>query len=190
MDKKGHFEVRRFPDDQVVHCPSCESSTVRTRLEDSSFVYGKGEKAVELAVQIPVHSCSTCDLEFTDSVAEEIRHRTICRHQKIMTPKEVISIREAYGLSRSNFAELTRLGEASLTRWENGTLLQNKAYDSFLYLLRFPENLERLKKLNLGESVSGIQAQTQQLQARFRLLRPDDKHEAAAAEFELRPTGS
>ena len=48
-------------------------------------------------------------------------------------------------MSRAVFSRLTRIGEASLGRWENGLLIQNLAYDHLLYLLTFPENLERLK---------------------------------------------
>ena len=48
-------------------------------------------------------------------------------------------------MTRAAFAEMTRLGEASLARWEKGLLIQNPANDQLLYLLRFPENVERLR---------------------------------------------
>jgi len=129
-----------------LQCPACESVDIDTSMEDQSLIYGEGKDAVELPVRIPIHRCRKCALEFTDSLAEEIRHEAICRHQDVMTPREVESIRRAYGLSRSDFAQITRIGEASLGRWETGNLIQNKAYDSFMYLLRFAENLDRLRQ--------------------------------------------
>jgi len=62
-----------------------------------------------------------------------------------MVPAEVLDLRSSYGLTRAEFAEATRIGEASLARWETGQLIQNPANDNFLYLLRFRENWERLK---------------------------------------------
>jgi DNA-binding transcriptional regulator YiaG len=62
-----------------------------------------------------------------------------------MTPREVEGIRTRLGMTRAAFAELTRLGEASLARWEKGLLIQNPGNDQLLYLLQFPENVKRLR---------------------------------------------
>jgi DNA-binding transcriptional regulator YiaG len=62
-----------------------------------------------------------------------------------MTPREVEAVRAGLGMTRAAFADLTRLGEASLARWEKGRLIQNPANDQLLYLLRFSENVERLR---------------------------------------------
>jgi len=62
-----------------------------------------------------------------------------------MTPAEIVALRNKYRLTRAQFAEKTRIGEASLARWETGELIQNPANDGYMYLLSFPENLERLE---------------------------------------------
>jgi DNA-binding transcriptional regulator YiaG len=62
-----------------------------------------------------------------------------------MTPREVEAVRTRLRMTRAAFADLTRLGEASLARWEKGLLIQNPANDQLLYLLLFPENVERLR---------------------------------------------
>src|ERR1051326_2679799 len=49
------------------------------------------------------------------------------------------------------FARLTRLAEDSIRDWENGTVIQNAAYDRFLYLLTFPENVARLRFHSITE---------------------------------------
>src|SRR5207245_1327293 len=77
--------------------------------------------------------------------AEDLRHETVCRHLKVMTPKEVSAVRKKYGLNREEFAAVTRIGDASLARWESGQVIQNPANDNFLYLLTFDDSLERLR---------------------------------------------
>ena len=61
------------------------------------------------------------------------------------TPTEIRTIRERHGLTQQAFASLTGLGLATVWRWEKGMYTQNKSLDRFLYLLTFPENMERLK---------------------------------------------
>ena len=48
-------------------------------------------------------------------------------------------------MTRPQFAALTKLGEATIARWEAGNLIQNAANDKFLRLLVYPENVERLR---------------------------------------------
>ncbi len=128
-----------------VECPNCGSSNVTTRVSLDRFAYGNGPDAVQLEANIPFHRCADCAFEYTDSEAEDIRHEAVCRHLGVMAPTEVLSLRNSYGLTRAEFAVATRIGEASLGRWETGQGIQNPANDNFLYLLRFRENWERLK---------------------------------------------
>jgi DNA-binding transcriptional regulator YiaG len=93
-----------------------------------------------------MRKCADCGFEFTDGAAESSRHEAVCRYLSVLTPEEILRIRELNGLSRAEFAKLTRIGEASLHRWENGLLIQNPAMDSYLRLLAFPESLERLRR--------------------------------------------
>ena len=127
-------------------------------MELDEFEYGAGESAVVLTANVIVFACADCDFEFTGPSAEVARHEAVCRHLGVMTPAEIRDLRGRYGLSRLAFASITRLGAASIARWEAGSLLQNRAYDSLLYLLCFKDNLRRLRNRRTaagsGESVS------------------------------------
>ena len=127
-------------------------------MELDEFEYGAGESAVVLTANVIVFACADCDFEFTGPSAEVARHEAVCRHLGVMTPAEIRDLRGRYGLSRLAFASITRLGAASIARWEAGSLLQNRAYDSLLYLLCFEDNLRRLRNRRTaagsGESVS------------------------------------
>ena len=131
--------------DGEMTCAACGGGNLSRRMEMDEFEHGAGEGAVSLNANVVVLTCGDCDFEFTGPGAEVARHEAVCRHLGIMTPAEIRDLRGRYGLSRQSFASLTRLGAASIARWEAGSLLQNRAYDSLLYLLCFEDNLGRLR---------------------------------------------
>ena len=144
--------------DDEITCAACGGSNLSRRMEMDEFEYGAGEGAVSLSASVVVLTCNDCDFEFTGPSAEVARHEAVCRHLDIMTPAEIRDLRGRYGLSRQSFASITRLGAASIARWEAGSLLQSRAYDSLLYLLCFEDNLRRVRSRHTaaapGESVS------------------------------------
>lgn len=64
--------------------------------------------------------------------------------QSLLTPAEIAAIREKKGLSRAEFARITKLGVASLTLWESGKREPNVANDYYLRLLALDENFDRV----------------------------------------------
>ena len=120
---------------------------VNTFDHQEEFEYGSGKSAVTLQVQLPVRRCDACDFEFLDQDGERIKHEAVCHHLGVLTSTEIREIRKQYGKTRSSFAELTGLGEATLNRWENGVLIQNRANDRYLGLLAMPDIFDRLSHL-------------------------------------------
>jgi putative zinc finger/helix-turn-helix YgiT family protein len=129
---------------ELLECPNCGSKRVESRTVRDVFQYGEGPKAVQLEAAVPFRKCADCGFEFTDAEAEDLRHDAICQHLGLMTPSEIIALRKELGLTRAQFAERSRIGEASLARWETGQLIQNAANDNYMYLLKFAENWERV----------------------------------------------
>ena len=123
-------------------CVVCGSSNVETKQVDDSFEYG----SVFLNATITVHSCTECSFEFTGEGADSARHESVCHHLGLLTPTEVHNIRKDMSMSKAEFARQTGIGEASLSRWERGYLLQSAAMDNLLYLLSLPGNLEALRR--------------------------------------------
>ena len=132
-----------FSEENII-CAMCGSSDVKTRQIKDYFEYGSGNSKVFLNAIISVHSCVKYSFEFTDNKADELRHEAVCRHLGLLTPREICDIRK--NISKAEFSRQTGIGEASLSRWERGYLLQNAAMDNFLYLLGLPGNLEALRK--------------------------------------------
>lgn len=125
-------------------CASCGSEHVVTEKVYQTFPYGEGESRVMLSAVVPVHVCQECKEEFTDSEAARIRHEAVCRHLRVMTPREIVELRESLGYTQQQLADLTGIGIASIARWENGYNIQNSAHDKFLRLLKHEDNRRRL----------------------------------------------
>jgi DNA-binding transcriptional regulator YiaG len=129
-----------------------------------------------------VRICDGCGAEFVDEEGEEIRHDAVCRHLGVLTPREIQRLRERYG-SQAAFANLTGIGEASLSRWETGASIQSKAYDNYLRLLEKRQNVGFLvARLERGPEVSQV-APTR----KFRCIEINRTRLMAQASFVLRP---
>lgn len=163
-------------------CPSCSSANVQSTLVDTSFLYGQGQSAVLLEVQLHAYECMDCGLEYVDDSAEDLKHQAVCRHLGVFAPAEVAAIRNSTGMSRANFAQLTKIGEATLGRWERGALIQNASHDQFLYLLTFPDNVVRLLNRQRPQSpdLQRTELRSERMQRKFRSL--DKKRLDAAIE--------
>lgn len=135
-------------------CVFCEEADAVFGFARSSFDYGSGEDAVELIASIPAWECPNCGEIFEDENAGQIRHETVCNHLGVLNPKEIRNLRDNLGLTQEAFADLTDIGVASVKRWENGVLIQNKAMDNFMRVLNVPGVLTALHIQNTrGEPV-------------------------------------
>jgi putative zinc finger/helix-turn-helix YgiT family protein len=132
-------------------CPACGEVSAALRYDIEKFPYLHGKDQVILEAQVPVWKCDACESEFTDDRAEEIRHDTVCRYLGRLTPAELRAIRERYHLSQQDWAARTGFGAASIKRWETGNLIQEKAADNYLRLLRLPDIFARVGSLESPE---------------------------------------
>ena len=107
----------------------------RRQHERTEYIYGTGDSAVTLSVDLPVRQCESCDFEYLDHVAERLIHNAVCRHLGVLNPEEIRGIRRRHGMSRAAFARFAGLGEAAIGRWEAGSAIQNRATDRHLRLL-------------------------------------------------------
>jgi putative zinc finger/helix-turn-helix YgiT family protein len=130
-------------------CPVCSKGVLESRVLIERFDYGEGaDKVSVVAENVPVRVCTHCQERFSGPEAARIRHLAICRALGLLTPEEIRAIRERFGPSQAGFARLTGIGEATVSRWERGRLLQNKAMDRYLRLLDSnPDTLRIMRQL-------------------------------------------
>ena len=184
--RKANRESHESETTSDLTCPDCDHNKIFTTRQDFEYVYGEGESAITLQVEIPVRRCGACECEFTDWEAEEIMHNALCAHFGVLNPSEVAGLRAKHQMSRADFARLTGLGEASLNRWEKGINIQSVSHDRFLRLLDDPRILSRLMRV-----VSGIESKKRGEPDNvfpFPSLRDRPRHEREKRSFELRKT--
>lgn len=177
-----------FRETGALHCPACGSTDVSSEWVQHEFPYGAGGEEVQLRAYLPVRTCHTCGLEYLDEVGEALRHDAVCEHLGILKPAEVVAIREKYNMTQQEFSLMSRIGRASLARWEVGSTTQNRSIDNLLFLLSFPENIDRLRARNVAQ-----ESQTKSAPCRkFRALSPAlmQVAERQATSFQLFVTSS
>ncbi len=95
---------------------------------------------------VPVEVCPKCGEKYLGPTAIRMQHAAVCRALGLLTPAEIQAIRERLGPTQAEFARLTGIGEATISRWERGRILPNRAMDHYLRLLdRNRANVSLLK---------------------------------------------
>lgn len=128
-------------------CAQCGAEAVKTVEHPHTFRYGSGKSAADLTVTLPVRHCTACDFQFLDEESERIELEAICEHLGILSPLGIRRLRENYGMTQAEFAQVTGLGTATLVRWENGSMNHTRAYDRYMRLLEDPKVMQRLRRL-------------------------------------------
>lgn len=147
-------------------CPTCNTGRLCDKIVTERFEFEvDGKTKAVLAEMVPVSECdnTACGERLSGPEAARIRHEAICRTFGLLTPCEIQAIRERLELSQERFAQLTGIGVATISRWERGRLLQNRAMDNYLRLVeRSKENVRFLEDeclaLNRGEAAERIDA--------------------------------
>jgi putative zinc finger/helix-turn-helix YgiT family protein len=140
-------------DRPLEHCLECGSTRLIETIRDQQFTYGASDNAVTLTASMPVISCEACNYEYFDERGEAARHAAVCKHLGVQNPDQIREVRNILGLGRAEFCELGGFGAASLQRWESGAMIPSLSNDRLIYLLKYPENIERLKNRNVTPAV-------------------------------------
>jgi putative zinc finger/helix-turn-helix YgiT family protein len=98
-------------------------------------------------IEIPrleFYQCEKCSdsIVLTDS-ADEIVGRALRKAAGLLLPEEIRDIREHFGLSQKQLADLLGIGEATVCRWETGVQIQQRAFDK---MLRAYQNVPAFQK--------------------------------------------
>src|SRR5260370_42679374 len=86
-------------------------------------------------VEIPaltVPQCGNCQALSIDDEADQQISAAFPRAARLLTPEEIRQGREKLALTQKQFANLLGVGEATVSRWETGAQIQQRAMDRFL----------------------------------------------------------
>ncbi len=171
-------------------CPNCGNESLRLAYTDEVFDHADdGAATVTVrATNVPVEVCDRCGKSFVTKETLRVRHESVCRSLGLLTPAEIKAIRERHRLSQAEFAEITGLGEASISRWERGRLLPNRGNNAYLRSLRQnPELVAQLRREFCESQRESSSRLGSQGSARFRSLPAAEvrRHQVRARSFNL-----
>lgn len=85
------------------------------------------------------YRCPTCDeVVYLGGMADETSRKAtavIRAEDGLLSPDDIVALREKYGLSQAALERLIGAGEKTVVRWERGTVAQNKTADTLLRVL-------------------------------------------------------
>ncbi len=128
-------------------CPSCGTTMKETRGK-LHFVVNGEDVAVPTASHLKCPKCHEVVLRFHD--ARRLSEDAIALYRKkhrLLSADEIRAIRDRFGLTQEDLAQLLRLGANTISRWESGRNVQTAAMDILLKLIRdLPGSVEYLRK--------------------------------------------
>ncbi len=152
----------------------CEHCNVMADYDEKTIsetfpVYGE-----QVEIQATVAVCKTCGTvlfnEELDSKNLLMAQNLYRQRHKLLTARQIIDIREQYGLSQRSFAKLLDWGDKTIRRYEAGAV-QSKAHNSLLLFLQDPQNMNQFLKQN---EITLDEKQLKKLRERVALLNNDN----------------
>ena len=156
------------------YCEKCNAMSdydVKS-INESYPVYGE-----QITIAASVAVCKACGSvlfnEELDSANLLLAQNEYRKKHKLLTPQEIISIREQYGLSQRSFAKLLDWGDKTIRRYEAGAV-QSRAHNSLLLFLKNPMNMDEFLKQN---EVLFDEKRLRKLRERLESLKKDNSEE-------------
>jgi putative zinc finger/helix-turn-helix YgiT family protein len=134
---------------RVPKCQGCgkplERRFATPRVEKMKYDGARHEVLIE---GMPHWQCDRCEITLTDDESDTVVQDCLRRHIGLLTAEEIREARTSLGLTQSQLAELIRCAAESLSRWENGAILQSRSYDRLLRLFfHLPIARDLLRKM-------------------------------------------
>lgn len=121
------------PKKRIPKCHGCgkpfERRIAPPYLERMKYDGGRHEVLVE---GMPRWQCDACSITVTDDDSDTVVQDCLRRHIGLLRADEIREARMTLGLTQSQLAELIGCAAESLSRWENGAILQSRTNDRLL----------------------------------------------------------
>lgn len=132
-------------------CPLCDRTHEIEERKRTATIIIKGE---EVTYEERFYFCANSDEDENEFETGAMTNENLLNARNayrvkmgLLTPDEIVAIRESYGLSQVDLAKLLGWGEATISRYESKAI-QDEAYDTMLRLIKDNplQALEFLKK--------------------------------------------
>ena len=109
----------------------------RGAARDDGLHHGSRIRRATYTVTVPelkVPRCQSCGELVLDSAANRQITEALRQHLRLLTPGQIRTNRETLGLTQRQLASHLGIAEATLSRWETGGQIQQRALDRLLRL--------------------------------------------------------
>jgi len=162
-------------------CPNCEEYT-DVKLGVEKEIYNVRGEPIEIEAEIAI--CPKCGSKIFDEERDSRNlERAYSRYRqihKLLSPDEIRTIREKYGLSQRALSRLLGCGEITIHRYESGAV-QDNVHNSTLRLIEDPRNMQNIFEANRNKLPAYIEAR---LEKRIASFLQEDKEQAFQISFE------
>jgi putative zinc finger/helix-turn-helix YgiT family protein len=116
-------------------CPVCREKKVSPVRTNYSLAVEHDGRAYEVTVHdVELPTCSQCgEVIVTHDVSARVSAE-LRRVAGLLQPEEIRQKREELGLTQKQLASAVRIAESTLSRWETGAQIQQRAMDLLLRL--------------------------------------------------------
>ncbi len=116
-------------------CGKCGQTAMRlATLPYATTIEHEGCSYRVEVTSLTVPQCGHCQTISIDDEADRAISAAFRRSARLLTPDEIRQGRERLGMNQKQFASLLGVGEATISRWETGAQIQQRAMDRFLRL--------------------------------------------------------
>jgi putative zinc finger/helix-turn-helix YgiT family protein len=128
-------------------CGKCGQKAIRLAKVSYATTIEHDGRAYRVEVPtLTVPQCGNCQAISIDNEADQQISAAFRREAGLLPPEEIRQGREKLGLTQKQFANLLGVGEATVSRWETGAQIQQRAMDRFLRVcLASPAAVELLR---------------------------------------------
>lgn len=133
-------------------CHECRQLTVQrvTEHRDAKATYEGRQYAFEVK-DFPVDRCTNCGAGTTGIEADDAINRALRDHLGLLHPEQIREHRRALGLTQQKLAEQIGCAAETLSRWENGSVIQSRSNNLLLGLAFLPELRRYFEKTDSAE---------------------------------------
>jgi putative zinc finger/helix-turn-helix YgiT family protein len=117
-------------------CVDCRQRTVSPVILPShqETLEHDGRKYTVVLEDFPVQQCANCGAMIFDEASNDRLVAALREAAELLTPEEIRQQREALKLTQKQLASHLRVSESTLSRWETGAQIQQRAMDLLLRL--------------------------------------------------------
>lgn len=131
-------------------CPECSLKSINpVRLPKYETVMRHDGRDYHISLKnLDIYQCENCGLVQLPEPADFILQAALRKKAGLMSPETIRSTREQLQLSQKQLADELQVAESTLSRWESGMQIQQRAMDRYLrivFMLKIKGEFEQLK---------------------------------------------